>query len=71
MRDFNSVHDPNKVYSNFKQSTSDNQTKPHDNKHPNSKIALILTTNLGKLSLLATLIDINFDNLCTSCIAGK
>lgn len=71
MGDFNSAYNPTKVYSNSKQSGSDDQIGSHDDKHFNSKIAPISTITLTKVSLLATLIDNNFDSLCIFCIASK
>ena len=71
MGDFNSAYDPTEVYSDSKQSGSDNQTGSHDDEHPNSKIAPIFTTTLTKASLLATSTDNNFDSLYTPCIASK
>ena len=71
MGDFNSAYNPTEVYSDSEQSGSDDQTGSHDDKHPNSKIALISTTTLTKASLLATSTDNNFYSLCTPCIASK
>ncbi|MCJ1349502.1 hypothetical protein MMC31_007743 [Peltigera leucophlebia] len=71
MGDFNSAYDPTEVYSNSKQSGSNDQTGSHDDKHLNSEIAPISITTLTKASLLATSTDNNFDSLCTPCIASK